>query len=72
MMTRRQKNYEISDILHIRGQLDDIVKGDFKTNVGAGATNEVVGPFGLGRRGEMLINVSRQHDLLVMSTCFKK
>ena len=48
--------------------------GDFKSIVGEGSTDKVVGPFGLGRRrerGKMLIDFSKQHDLVVMNTWFK-
>ena len=42
--------------------------------MGEGSTNKVVSWFGLGKkmRGKMLIIFSRQHDLVVMNTLFKK
>ena len=52
-----------------------IVMRDFRNIVGEVSTAKVVGPFGLGKRnkrGKMLIDFCKQHDLVVMNTCFKK
>ena len=68
---------EIREMVHQvgRGQENAIVMGDFNIIMGEGPANNVVGPFGFGKRnekGKMLIIFCKQHDLVVMNTWFKK
>ena len=66
-----------SHIIHQEGrsQLNVILMGDFNSIAGEGSTDKVVGPFVLckrNERGKMLINVCKQHDLIMMNTWLKK
>jgi hypothetical protein len=68
-----EKPYEISEIIYHegRGQVLAITMRDFNRIVGEGSTDMVVGPFVLSKtneRGKILINFSRQCDMLVMNT----
>ena len=65
---------EINKILHHdgRGQVNAIVMGDFNSIVGKGSRDKVVGLGKRNERGKMLIDFCKQHDLVVMNTCFKK
>ena len=49
--------------------------GDFNSIMREGSTDKVVGLFGIGKRnkrGKMLIDFCRQHDLVVMNMWLKK
>ena len=55
--------------------MNAIVMGDFNSIVGEGFTDKMEVPFGFGKRnkrGKMLIDFCKQHDLVMMNTWFKE